>query len=704
MGSHPGGHDEDPAAAAVPDDTAAEISTRVTSVFFRYFEHLHGRDRAEQAVSRIGGVPNLGYLLDPKNFVSLEYCVRFARVLTEDSGDPEFLRKAGHYQFTNPSMFGSAYYLLRSLGSPRQYYRVVTKLGPTYNRVGDQAIEELTDTYVRLRYRSIRPEGTRLLCEGRMAQLAGAPMLWGLPPAEAREIACQELGAPACVYEFRWTPSFRPIVRAAVGGAIGAPLFGTVGALSGAAGAGPLGGAAGALVGALFALCLAYRDQSRKQMRHLADAAEGSAGSFAELQRRFEDVKRLGEETESARQALLSEMQKRERAEAALVESQKLEAIGRLAGGVAHDFNNSLTVILNCAAYMKLRATDPGELESGLDAISSAAERAADLTRQLLAFARTQVVDPRVVRVETHLRGTEKILARLVGEDIPVELRLSDQPSCVIIDSGQLEQVLLNLAVNARDAMPHGGSLRIATERVTVGDGAAAVPIGLVPGPYVVLSIADTGTGMDEATKLRVFEPFFTTKESGKGTGLGLASSHGIVRQARGAITVESVRGEGTTFRIYLPRVEEEPTAAQVSLPPSSRDGTETVLVVDDDRMVREIMARALGEAGYRVLLASDGHEATEVASAEAGEIDLLVSDVVMPTIDGLKLAEILRKTRPALRVLFVSGYPNEAIARRGALAGDVHLLAKPFSAEQLTGKVRAALDDRRARGARAAS
>jgi signal transduction histidine kinase len=532
-------------------DVASEISTRVVSVFFLYFEHTFGRERLLEAFAAVGGTPTLAFVLDPENFVSLEYCERVARVLTESSGNPHFLREAGQFQLQNPRMLGFAFYLMRSLGSPRLYYRMAVRMAPAYNRVCEMHIEELTDRKLRLRYRSTRPEGTRLMCEGRLGQLAAAPTLWGLPPAEARELECQTLGAPACRYEFRWVPRARP----ALGGLAGATLGAAVGALwPGARGAGGI--VVGAAVGAFALLAHAYRGASHATAQQLFDAAEGTAASMNELRRRFEEVQRLHVETEASHHKLREEMRRRQGAEAALIEAQKLEAVGRLSGGIAHDFNNVLAVVLAATAAAKAAADSPTELAACLDAIEAAARSASELTKRLLAFARRQVVAPRVVDVEEHLRQLDQMVRALVGKDVALEYQLGAERACVLIDPTQLEQVLMNLTVNARDAMPGGGTLSFETARATLADGDPTLAVGLEPGVYVRIDVTDSGHGMDEATRERAFEPFFTTKEKGRGTGFGLATCHGIISQAKGAIAVRSVPGAGTTFTVHLPRVE----------------------------------------------------------------------------------------------------------------------------------------------------
>jgi signal transduction histidine kinase/ActR/RegA family two-component response regulator len=637
-------------------DTAPEISTRVVSVFFMYFQRLHGRERLQRAVDRIGGEPSLDYLLDPENFVSLEYLVRVANVLTEEAGDPQFLRKAGEHQLDDPRMLGFVFYLARSLGSPKLYYRLAVKTAPSFNRVGEMSVEELSDRHARLRYRSRKPEGTRLICEGRIGQLASAPTVWGLPPAEVRELECQVLGAPACVYDIRWLPARRPLLRALAGSAVGL----AAGATAGGLGAALTGGA----VGALAALAAVYRTESREKSRRIMDSVEASSRAMAELQRRFEE--------------LSDEMRRRERAEAALVEAQKMEAIGRLSGGIAHDFNNILTVILSSADFARKRIAAPADVRANLDEIEGAATRAADLTRRLLAFARREIVEPRVLDLADSVRQLDGLLRRLLGEDVRLALDLAPERLCVRMDPTQLQQLLLNLAANARDAMPTGGVLRVET-RATGGQ--------------VLLTLADTGVGMDEDTRRRVFEPFFTTKETGKGTGLGLATCHGIVHQAGGTITVDSAPGQGTTFRISLPRDGSAPIAATPVPPRALRPGSETILVAEDDPHVRRVIAHTLGGGGYRVIEAASAPEAISLAGAEPGQVHLLVSDVIMPELDGRALADQLRAARPGLRALFVSGYSNEVISSRGVLDQGLRLLRKPFTSDELLAKVRAVLD-----------
>jgi two-component system, cell cycle sensor histidine kinase and response regulator CckA len=376
-----------------------------------------------------------------------------------------------------------------------------------------------------------------------------------------------------------------------------------------------------------------------------------------------------------------------------LRQAQKMEAVGLLAGGVAHDFNNLLTVISFYAKSLQqgLPATSP--LAADAVEIEKAAARAAALTRQLLAFSRKQVLQPRVLDVNTVLDGLRGMLARIIGEDIRVVLVLGSEPCRVRADPGQLEQVIMNLAVNARDAMRGGGELRIECSAVTVDDAPAqATMVG--PGRYARIAVHDSGHGMDAATRARIFEPFFTTKEAGRGTGLGLSTVYGIVRQSGGGIRVESAEGKGTTFEILLPLAAAEVMPVHEPPPPVAVDhARELVLVVEDEDAVRKITRRILEDAGYRVVEARDGRHALDVAAALPGGIDLLVTDMVMPELGGAALYAALVRQHPALPVVFLSGYTDDELLRRGDLARGSAFLQKPFSAESLTALVREVLD-----------
>ena len=377
-----------------------------------------------------------------------------------------------------------------------------------------------------------------------------------------------------------------------------------------------------------------------------------------------------------------------------LQQSQRLESVGRLAGGIAHDFNNLLTVILSCAETLRedVGARSLAEPEV-IDEIRAAGTRAAELTRQLLAFARKQIIAPVSLDMNAVVRGSEKMLRRVLGEDIEVVVSLQPTVWTVRCDPGQVEQVVLNLAVNARDAMPNGGRLAIGTANVEIGEDLVAANPWMHKGQYVRLTLCDTGHGMSPEVKAHLFEPFFTTKPAGQGTGLGLATVYGIVKQSDGYILADSAPGQGTKFDIYFPRVLDAPMAAAPSSRVTTATGTETILVVEDDPLVREVTARSLRAGGYRVLSARDGEEALAIATNEGGRVDLLVSDVIMPGGHGPEVAENLRHRQSDLRVLYVSGYTQDAIAERGVLSPGIELLQKPFTPSTLLERVRLVLD-----------
>jgi PAS domain S-box-containing protein len=386
-----------------------------------------------------------------------------------------------------------------------------------------------------------------------------------------------------------------------------------------------------------------------------------------------------------------------------LRQAQKIEAIGLLAGGIAHDFNNLLTVILGFTEVMlmRLRKDDPARQDA--EEILKASDRAAALTRQLLAFGRKQVLDPKVLDLREVVCNVERLLRRVIGEHIELETAHDEGLGCVKADPSQVEQVIMNLAVNARDAMPGGGRLVIGTANVELERASREHP-GLAPGRYVLLTVADNGPGMDQATKERIFEPFFTTKEMGKGTGLGLSTVHGIVKQSGGGIEVSSEPGRGTTFRIYLPRVEQAPeTARRPGIADGAATGTETVLIVEDEPVVRSLARYVLEERGYRILEAADGDEALHLCRTSPGSIDLVISDVIMPRLSGPDLFRKLADVRPGLTVLYMSGYAETGIVRDGILAPGTLFIPKPFSPAALAAKVREALDLGRA-GAEPAS
>ncbi|MEW6366618.1 MAG: response regulator [Acidobacteriota bacterium] len=383
----------------------------------------------------------------------------------------------------------------------------------------------------------------------------------------------------------------------------------------------------------------------------------------------------------------------RKRLEQQLVQSQKMDAIGRLAGGVAHDFNNLLTAILGYCYVLESEIAEGHPLHDDVIEIRKAGERAAGLTRQLLAFSRKQVVLPRILNLNATVTEMEKMLRRIIGEDVDFVMRLDPGLGKVKADPGQVEQVIANLCVNARDAMPRGGRLVIETANREV----AELPREHhqpTPGSYVILAIADTGTGMDDNTRSHLFEPFFTTKPRGAGTGLGLATVYGIVKQSGGGIEVETELGKGTTFRVYLPRTADE--TAEKSAPAADEsplDGSETILLVEDEENVRRLARTVLSARGYTVLDAGNASAAVEKASLHKGPIHLILTDVVMPGVSGPELVSRLKPGRPEAKVLYVSGYMDDALARHGVLGPGNELLEKPFSARALARKVREVLD-----------
>jgi PAS domain S-box-containing protein len=376
-----------------------------------------------------------------------------------------------------------------------------------------------------------------------------------------------------------------------------------------------------------------------------------------------------------------------------LLQSQKMEAVGRLAGGVAHDFNNLLGVMTGYGEIVHRRMADEDPLKGKVEQILKAGERAAGLTRQLLAFGRKQVLQPRILDLNDVVSGMEKMLPRVIGEDVELVTVLAPDLGSVKADPGQVDQILMNLAVNARDAMPAGGRITIETRNADLDERYAGTHAPAQAGPYVMLAVTDTGAGMDAATQARIFEPFFTTKGVGEGTGLGLSTVYGIVKQSDGYVWVYSEVGVGTTFKIYLPRVDEAAQLAREERPGALAGGTETVLLVEDEESLREMLREILDANGYSVLVARDGAEALRMSAAHAGPIQLMVTDVIMPGITGPRVAELVAEARPETKVLFVSGYSDESVTRHGLLGPGRTFLSKPFGPELLLRRVRESLD-----------
>jgi two-component system, cell cycle sensor histidine kinase and response regulator CckA len=412
---------------------------------------------------------------------------------------------------------------------------------------------------------------------------------------------------------------------------------------------------------------------------------------------------RLPSAVESALKKSETEKEKAEALEALrqsqeqLLQSQKLEAVGQLAGAVAHDFNNLLTAIMgfNQLSLDQLSAEDP--LRRNLEEIRKASELAASLTRQLLALSRKQVMEPRILNLNSLVPGMERMLRRVVGENVEMSATLQPDLGNINADAGQMEQVIMNLVLNARDAMSAGGKLMVKTANTHLDESYARHNLGVVPGPHVMLAVSDTGIGIDEETREHIFEPFFTTKEIGKGTGLGLSTVYGIIKQSGGTISVDSEVGKGTTFTIYLPRVNQD--AEEHKHPASSAQvpyGNETILLVEDADLVRHLAKEVLENNGYLVQEAASGKDALRIGEQNRDPIDLLLTDVVMPEMSGRELANRLSSLRPEMRVLYMSGYSNDAIVHHGVLDRNINFIQKPFSPEVLMLKVRDVLSDRR--------
>ncbi len=392
--------------------------------------------------------------------------------------------------------------------------------------------------------------------------------------------------------------------------------------------------------------------------------------------------------------AVVLETTDRRQLEEQLLQSQKMEAVGRLAGGIAHDFNNILTAIKSYSELLlEDMETDKGRVEDVRE-IHEAADRAAALTRQLLAFSRQQLLRPRVLDLNTTVRDLKGMLERLIGEDIEVKTRLAPSIGMVTADPGQIEQVLMNLIVNARDAMPDGGTIDIETANVELDDEYARTHASTPPGDYVMLAVSDTGHGMPRETQARVFEPFFTTKEKGKGTGLGLSTVYGIVKQSGGSIWMYSEPGRGTTFKIYLPRIDGAIASDKLGAPAKNgKGGKETILLVEDEDAVRQVASRILRRSGYTVVEACNGNEALRQFGERGREFDLIITDIVMPEMGGLELAQRIREWAPTARILFTSGYTEDAVLRRSFLEPGAEFIEKPFTPARLAERARQVLD-----------
>ncbi|MBX3246320.1 MAG: response regulator [Myxococcales bacterium] len=446
--------------------------------------------------------------------------------------------------------------------------------------------------------------------------------------------------------------------------------------------------ALGAIVGSL--------EEITARERHARQALETEQASLVatneRLEREVAERRRTEEELRASEVRERALEDERKSLDAQVQHAQKMDAIGRLAGGIAHDFNNMLSVIAGYASLARESVPDSSELQSDLGEILKATERSTQLTSQLLAFARRQPIAPQVFELDEAVESTLRMLRRLVGEDIQVMWK-PGRAGVVRMDPAQLDQVLVNLAVNARDAIGGVGLLSVETSHVTLDEEYVRMHVEAREGSFAVLAVSDDGCGMDEATRARIFEPFFTTKPIGAGTGLGLATVYGIIKQNDGLIRVYSEPGRGTTFRVYLPSaLEAEATVNRASTTVSNIGGEETILLVEDEPTVRELTARLLERLGYRVLVADGPRAALELSAAHAEEIHLLVTDVVMPQMSGRDVREALTKERPAMRCLYVSGYTADLLSPEGVLEEGVHFLPKPFAPSALAAKVREAL------------
>jgi len=441
-------------------------------------------------------------------------------------------------------------------------------------------------------------------------------------------------------------------------------------------------------------------EQFMAKVAYLYSAPEESSSDVLEFKdgrvfERYSQPQKIADQT-IGRVWSFRDVTERRHLEEHLRQAQKMEAIGRLAGGIAHDFNNLLMIMMGHCREFANQDADRQILRYSAEQIMQAAERAASLTKQLLAFSRRQVLAPQVLGVNSLLTGLSTMLRRLIGEDIDLSVTFAESEVYVEADPGQLEQVIVNLVVNARDAMPGGGRLLLGAQSVELAEtrsrGTAFVPRGA----YVLLTVSDTGMGLDQHTLPRIFEPFFTTKEPGKGTGLGLSTAYGIIRQSKGYILVESESGSGTTFEIYLPRVGTPcATITPEQQSPQPYRGSETILIVEDEDGIRLLTRTFLEQQGYTVLEASNGEDAFQIAKSYSMRIHLLLTDVVMPGIRGTELAQRLLSDRPDLRVLFVSGYPEEGIADPSTA-----VLQKPFPMHELGARIREILDKTRASAA----
>jgi PAS domain S-box-containing protein len=445
-----------------------------------------------------------------------------------------------------------------------------------------------------------------------------------------------------------------------------------------------------------------FKDQIR---RHAVEMLKGKSSSPYEYQFvnkegetrwAMESVTTTTYQRKTAAIGYFMDITERKRLETQLTRAQRMEAVGILAGGIAHDFNNLLTAIMGYGELMKMDLEKNDPHYHYTEEILKTCTRGSTLTHQLLAFSRKQILQPTVLSVNSLVSGMERLLRRLIGEDVELITNIDEDLGAVKADKGQIEQIIMNLAVNARDAMPHGGKLTLETANVFLDESYGRSHLEVKPGPYVMLAVSDNGEGMDAATQAHIFEPFFTTKTLGQGTGLGLATVYGIVKQSGGHIWVYSEPGQGTTFKIYLPQVEEalSPTETKTGAIAELK-GKETILVVEDDSTLREVISQGLKKFGYGVITAANGGEALLISEKRKEPIHLLLTDVVLPQMGGRELAERLSSSLPGLKVLYMSGYTENAIVNNGILREDVGFLQKPFKVNVMVQKIREVLETR---------
>jgi signal transduction histidine kinase/CheY-like chemotaxis protein len=661
---------------------ASEVSVRFAHPYLDEYEKLCGEQELDRFLTA-WGTDSREIRADESQWISIAFLESLCDALVEKSGSEEVVVRCGRLGITR-KYIGYLYPVIRLLGTPGTLYDRLEKLTESLNKVNRVQLEKRGWGSARISYLpGDVVERSEHICTARKAQLAAIPSVWDLPDARLTEIECVHKGGQACRYDIKWEERVF-----AIGGVLGlagglATMLLHWGWLHGSCVPYLLFSILCLTTGFLFDLVRRNREAQRfadEQNRALTAALEASNTHFDRVLRET-DRRYQAEDQATVLQGQLDQ-------------SQKLETVGRLAGGIAHDFNNLLTVINSYAQFATegLREGDP--LKADLQQIKEAGDRAASLTRQLLAFSRKQVLEPQILDLNTVVNSLDSMARRLIGEDIELRTVLDRHLGMVNADPGQLEQVLMNLVVNARDAMPLGGKLTVETTNIDLDEEFARTHADSVAGPYAMLSVTDTGEGMTAIVRDRIFEPFYTTKEKGRGTGLGLATVYGIIKQSGGNIWVYSEPGQGTTFKIYLPRVESE--AAQTA--PAPREtldlrGNETVLVVEDESAVRYLASRILKSAGYHPIAAANGGEALLECEQHSGRIQLVLTDVIMPKMSGKELAERLEKQSPGLRVLYMSGYTDDAIVQHGVLEKGTHFLSKPFNAPDLLKKVRQVLD-----------